>query len=155
MSKNITLKINNAKETIQSVDITTANGQPVRIKAQANVNYQFTDEATQFGPENIMIKRVGEDLVIAFEGSDIENPDLIIEGYYSDDIKANDSSLLIGQHENGNVYPYVPESTLPEDAVTMLAEEVSAGQALGGEVVQTLWAPNPLWLLALLPLDLL
>ena len=152
MSKNITLNINNAKETLESVKFQTASGQALRIPAQADVNYQLIDDLTQFGPENIMTKRVGDNLVVAFEGSTIDNPDLILEGYYADATGASKSSLLIGQHENGNVYPYVPESTAPEDAVTMLAEEVQAGQALGGEIISALWAPNPLWLLALLPL---
>ncbi|WP_195714674.1 Ig-like domain-containing protein [Neisseria brasiliensis] len=152
MSKNITLKINNAKETVETVQFQTASGEVLRIPAQAKVNYQFIDEATQFGPENIMTKRVGDNLEVAFEGSDISNPDLIIEGYYSSETDASKSSLLIGQHENGGMYPYVPESAEPADAVTMLAEEVEAGQALGGEIINSLWAPNPLWLLALLPL---
>ena len=54
MSKNITLKINNAKETVETVKFQTASGEVLRIPAQSEVNYQFIDEATQFGPENIM-----------------------------------------------------------------------------------------------------
>ncbi|VEJ20825.1 Ig-like domain-containing protein [Neisseria animaloris] len=152
MSKNITLNINNTKETLETVKFQTASGQPLRIPAQAEVNYQLVDEETNFAPENIMTKRVGDNLEIAFEGSDINNPDLILEGYYSNETGASKTSLLIGQHENGNVYPYVPESTEPSEAVTMLASEVVAGQALGGEIISTLWVPNPLWLLALAPL---
>lgn len=135
MSKNITLKINNAKETVETVKFQTASGEVLRIPAQSEVNYQFIDEATQFGPENIMTKRVGDNLEIAFEGSDISNPDLILEGYYSEATDASKSSLLVGQHENGATYPYVPESAEPSEAVTMLAEEVVAGQALGGEII--------------------
>ena len=152
MSKNITLKINNAKETVETVKFQTASGEVLRIPAQPEVNYQFIDEATQFGPENIMTKRVGDNLEIAFEGSDISNPDLILEGYYSEATDASKSSLLVGQHENGATYPYVPESAEPSEAVTMLAEEVVAGQALGGEIIGSMWAFNPLWLAALVPL---
>ena len=54
MSKNITLNINNAKETLESVKFQTASGQALRIPAQADVNYQLIDDLTQFGPENIM-----------------------------------------------------------------------------------------------------
>ena len=157
MSKNITLNINNAKSTVESVQLKTGQGAPVRIAARANVNYQMIEEATQVGPENIMTKRAGQNLEIAFEGSSIENPDLIIENYYAADGKIGysdgASNLLIGEHENGNLYPYVPESAIQEDAVSMLAEEVQAGQALGGEAISAaFWMPNPLWLLALLPL---
>ena len=157
MSKNITLNINNAQSTVETVQVKTAQGAPVRIPAQANVNYQFIEDATQVGPENIMTKRVGQNLEIAFEGSSIENPDLIIENYYAPDgqigYAEGRSNLLIGEHENGNMYPYVPESAVQEDAVSMLADEVQAGQALGGEVIgSALWMLNPLWLLGLLPL---
>ncbi|WP_312267022.1 Ig-like domain-containing protein, partial [Neisseria sp.] len=149
MSKNITLNVNNAKSTLETLKIQTAQGTPLRIPAQENVNYQFIDDATSFGPENIMTKRVGDNLEIAFEGTDISTPDLIIEGYYAEGANAN-SSLLTGLHENGNLYPYIPESTVPGDAVTMLADEVSAGQALGGEILTTtLWSPA--WLLGALP----
>ena len=144
MSKNITLNINNSKSTIETMQFKTASGQALRIPAQNKVNYQFIDDATGFGPENIMTKRVGDNLEIAFEGTDISNPDLIIEGYYADAAAAESGSILVGQHENGSMYPYVPESTMQEEAVTMLAEDVAAGQALGGELVAA-GALSPLW----------
>jgi len=122
----------------------TASGQALRIPAQNKVNYQFIDDATGFGPENIMTKRVGDNLEIAFEGTDISNPDLIIEGYYADAAAAESGSILVGLHENGSMYPYVPESTMQEEAVTMLAEDVAAGQALGGELIAA-GALSPLW----------
>ncbi|WP_373825477.1 Ig-like domain-containing protein, partial [Neisseria dentiae] len=152
MSKNITLNINNAQKTLETVKFQTASGEALRIPAQADVNYQFIEDTTSFAPENITTKRVGDDLTVAFEGSDIANPDLILEGYYSKETGASKGSLLVGTHENGNTYPYVPESTETSDAVTMLAEEVTAGQALGGEIITAMWMPNPLWLLGLLPL---
>jgi len=108
------------------------------------LNYQFIDDATGFGPENIMTKRVGDNLEISFEGTDISNPDLIIEGYYADAAAAESGSILVGQHENGSMYPYIPESTMQEEAVTMLAEDVAAGQALGGELIAA-GALSPLW----------
>ncbi|WP_373741988.1 Ig-like domain-containing protein [Neisseria sp.] len=152
MSKSITLKINNAKETLETVKFQTASGEVLRVPAQAKVNYQLVDDATQFAPENITTKRVGDNLNIAFEGTDINNPDVIIEGYYSEATDASKSSLLIGQHENGSFYPYVPESAEAADAVTALAEEVVAGQALGGEILASAYAISPWWLAALLPL---
>ncbi|MFZ7332146.1 cell wall anchor protein, partial [Avibacterium avium] len=149
-NNNITLKINSAKETLETIHL--KSGTVTAIAAQNKVNYQFIDEKTGFAPENIMIKRDGKDLKIAFEGSDIENPDLIIINYYDEDVAAYKDSLLVGMHENGSVYPYVPESTLQPDAVTELADQVSAGQALGGNPIGAFWAFSPLWLLALLPL---
>ena len=153
--KNITININSASETVQSLRIAGgeggagARGQGVRIKALANVKYHFTDEATGYGPENIATKRVGKNLHIAFEGGDVNQPDLVIEDYYKDNGEIGygegSDNLLVGTHENGNVYPYVPESAVSTDAVSMLADGVQAGQALGTSV-----APVPLWWLPLL-----
>ena len=146
---NIILKINNASETVQSINLNTNLKQAVRVQAQNDVNYQLIDQNTGYAPENITTKRVGNDLQIAFEGSDIEQPDLIIENYYDQD----NSNLLVGAHENGNLYPYVPETGVQTDAVTLLAQEVSVGQALGGEALKSaMWAFNPWWLLALVPI---
>ncbi|WP_026253717.1 VCBS domain-containing protein, partial [Oligella ureolytica] len=152
--KHITLRINNNKETVETVQIAGgeggvgAQGQAVHIQAQANVHYHFTDEATGFGPENIATKRAGKDLYIAFEGGDVDQPDLVIEGYYKDDgeigYAEGSNNMLIGTHENGDVYPYVPESAQTSDAVSMLADGVMAGQALGGSqpfVVPLFWLP--------------
>ncbi|MCP1660375.1 hypothetical protein [Neisseria perflava] len=151
---NIILKINDSKETIRIVDFNTDGKNAVRIAAQANVNYEFVDQATGYGPENIMTKRVGQDLYIAFEGEDIATPDLIIENYYAANGEIGyadgDSNLLVGLHENGNYYAYVPESGQLNDAVSMLAEEMFAGQALGGTeasaLAAALWCFNPWWL---------
>ena len=153
--KNITININSASETVQSLRIAGgeggagARGQGVRIKALANVKYHFTDEATGYGPENMATKRVGKNLHITFEGGDVNQPDLVIEDYYKDNGEIGygegSDNLLVGTHENGNVYPYVPESAVSTDAVSMLADGVQAGQALGTSV-----APVPLWWLPLL-----
>ena len=145
-AKHITLKINSARETVETLQITTQQGRAAVVKAQPNVRYQLIDEATQFGPENIMTKRVGQDLHISFEGSPVEQPDLIIQDYYASNgtigYSDGDANIIIGQHENGNFYSYVPESAQSADAISVLAEEMTAGQALGGhELVAPFWAP--------------
>ncbi|MFZ7344449.1 cell wall anchor protein, partial [Avibacterium volantium] len=152
MARNITLKINSAKKTLETVNLKAGAGKVTTVSAQSKVNYQLIDDNTGFAPENIMIKRDGKDLKIAFEGSNIENPDLIISNYYDEEVGAYKDSLLVGAYENGEIYPYVPESTLQADAVTELDDQVSAGQALGGDPIGAFWAFNPLWLLALVPL---
>ncbi|WP_405198032.1 Ig-like domain-containing protein [Brachymonas sp. G13] len=152
--KHITLRINNATETILTRKIDGGEGgvgsqdKAVHIQAQANVHYHFTDEATGFGPENIATKRVGKNLHVAFEGGDVNEPDLVIENYYKDNgeigYESGTNNMLVGTHENGNVYPYVPESAETTDAVSMLGDGVEAGQALGGEgavVVPFFWWP--------------
>jgi len=143
MSKNISVKINNGNKTIETVKLNSAN-QKVIIKAQPHVNYELVDEATQYAPEMIDTKRVGNDLHIAFEGTDInKESDLVLEGYYEHD----NTELVLGMAEDGQYYAYVPQSGVESDAVTLLADQVFAPQALGGNsVTAPFWAFNPSWL---------
>ena len=143
MSKNISVKINNGNKTLESVKLNSAN-QKVIIKAQPHVNYELVDEATQYAPEMIDTKRVGNDLHIAFEGTDInKESDLVLEGYYEHD----NTELVLGMAEDGQYYAYVPQSGMESDAVTLLADQVFAPQALGGNsVTAPFWAFNPSWL---------
>ena len=143
MSKNISVKINNGNETIETVKLNAAN-KKVIIKAQPHVNYELVDEATQYAPEMIDTKRVGNDLHIAFEGTDInKESDLVLEGYYEHD----NTELVLGMAEDGQYYAYVPQSGVESDAVTLLADQVFAPQALGGNsVTAPFWAFNPSWL---------
>lgn len=118
-------------EIVNQYNIQSGTG-AIRIQAVDDIYYHLTDANTTFAPENIMAQRVGDDLHVAFEGENIANPDLIIEDYYK--LAPNGhKNLLIGMHENGSFYPYVPESAQTADAVHLLAEQVAAGQALGGE----------------------
>ena len=143
MSKNISVKINNGNKTIETVKLNSAN-QKVIIKAQPHVNYELVDEATQYAPEMIDTKRVGNDLHIAFEGTDInKESDLVLEGYYEHD----NTELVLGMAEDGQYYAYVPQSGVESDAVTLLADQIFAPQALGGNsVAAPFWAFNPNWL---------
>ncbi|MTC43960.1 Ig-like domain-containing protein [Providencia sp. wls1921] len=160
--KKISIKVNNSKETIEQYSVTGGeNGagqlkQPLHINAQKDVNYLLIDESTQFAPENIAVKRVDKNLVIAFEGGDVESPDLIIENYFAENgaigYQEGDANLIIGQYENGQYFPYVPESAVKADAISQLADGQAAGQAIGGDALPPLWAFNPWWLAALVPL---
>ena len=143
MSKNISVKINNGNTTIETVKLNTS-AKKVIIKAQPNVNYELVDEATQYALEMIDTKRVGNDLHIAFEGTDInKESDLVLEGYYEHD----NTELVLGMAEDGQYYAYVPQSGVESDAVTLLADQVFAPQALGGNsVTAPFWAFNPNWL---------
>lgn len=133
-----------------------SKGNPVVLQAKDKVNYQLIDDQTGFGPQNIIAKREGKNLKIFLEDGDM-NADIIIEGYYGSAENPEDvTNLIVGQHENGKIYAYVPESGAKSDAVSMLAEEVSAPQALGGdELSSAYWVFSPWWLLALLPLGAL
>ncbi|UWZ92785.1 Ig-like domain-containing protein [[Pasteurella] aerogenes] len=138
-----TVKVLNAKKEV--ANYTASKGQPLVIQAQDKVNYQLIDDATGLAPQNIIAKRENNNLVITLEDGDT-NPDIIIENYYNDN--GESTNLIIGQHENGNLYVYVPESGVSSEAISILAEEVIAPQALGGDVLKSaFWAFNPWWLL--------
>ncbi|MCQ9124437.1 hypothetical protein [Rodentibacter caecimuris] len=145
-----TLKVLSAKKVIASHQIT--QGEMLIIEARDKSNYQLIDDQTGLGPQNIIAKREGKDLKLFLEDGDM-SADVVIKGYYGDENSEEVSNLIVGQHENGGIYAYVPESGLKSDAVSMLAEEVAAPQALGGEeLASAFWAFNPWWLLALVPL---
>ncbi|UJF25352.1 hypothetical protein L0B52_04190 [Suttonella sp. R2A3] len=148
MSKVIILNINSGKNTVETLQINTAGSEAVRIAAQNGVNYELIDAATQFAPENLTVLRQGDDLLIAFEGSLINEPDLIIEDYY----QQSKDNPLIGLNEDGQYYAYVPEAGADVNVVTQLAEQMPSGQALGGDA---LFQGIPLWPLLLLPLAFL
>lgn len=118
------------------------------LTAEQNENYQLIDNLTGHSPQNILVKREGEDLVITIENGSLR-PDIIIEQFYQGDSTTNS---LLGMHENGNLYAYVPESAEHSDAVSLLTDEMSASQALGGQEYNGDWEFNPHWLMATVPI---
>ncbi|MDC2826094.1 hypothetical protein PHA51_08660 [Rodentibacter pneumotropicus] len=144
-----TLKVLSAKKVIANYQIN--QGEQLIIEARAQSNYQLVDDKTGFAPDNIITKRDGKDLKIYLNDGDMSE-DIIIKDYYGDEI-GETTNLLVGKHENGSIYAYIPESGLQPDAVSLLADQAVAPQALGGEeLVSAFWAFNPWWLLALAPL---
>ncbi|MFD1245746.1 Ig-like domain-containing protein, partial [Paralysiella testudinis] len=147
--QNITVKINNAEQTVQTYKVAGGNGgvgsqgKPLVIQAQANVRYELVNDATHFGPENIAVKRSGQDLLIAFEGGSVDAPDLIIEDYYKDNgalgYNEGSNNLVVGQHQSGAYYAYIPESGNAADAISVLANHALAGQVLGGVELTSPW----------------
>ncbi|QTD45400.1 beta strand repeat-containing protein [Ottowia testudinis] len=135
----VQIKINDSVKTVARYQVEAgdgAQGKGLRITAQKHVRYELIDDQTQYAPENIATKRVGDDLHIAFEGSDIGQPDVVIQGYYRDP----GTATLIGRAENGLYYHYVPETGLQSDAISSLLNQSLAGQALGGDsLAAALW----------------
>ncbi|WP_166635124.1 hypothetical protein, partial [Mesocricetibacter intestinalis] len=138
-----TVKVLSSNKELASYKV--SKEQALVLKAQEHVNYQLIDDQTGLGPQNIVTKRENNDLKIFLNDGDPE-ADIIIEDYYDDDM----TDMIIGQHENGNLYAYAPESGLKSDAINLLAEQAAAPQALGGsELSSAFWAFNPWWLLAI------
>ena len=139
----IQIKLNDAAKTVARYEVEPgdgARGKGLRIQAQKHVKYELVNDDSTFAPENIATRRVGNDLHIAFEQSDIAQPDVVLEGYYNNPGDA----AIVGRAEDGLYYNYVPESGLPQEAVSQLGDNMLAGQALGGEQFSVgLWIPGP------------
>lgn len=124
-----------AIETIGLVTVTknaarkvavTAGG---NIKAKAASKYLLQVENSDIAPENVTVKRVGEDLQVSFEGSD--TPDLVIQDFFADGM----DSQLYGVAENGQLYAYVRTDGEGAYSQWMMADGESADIALGGEAL--------------------
>lgn len=138
--KTIIVKIFDSQKMVAQTNVITKDGQPTVIKAGENVNYEFFDQSIGRGPNHIITKRFGDDLKISFDREGTES-DLIIEGFYT-----NPNQSLIGAHESGEYYYYIPDTAQVSDYVTQLSVGNVQGQALGGESIL-----SPLWVTLLPP----
>ena len=114
MAKTIQVLVNTGnEETSKTIDVKAKNGQATRISVVKGARYQLEDpEAKGVGPEKISSKRVGKNLHITLDGS--KDADLIIEGYYEEDVLSEQSHGLYGRAEDGQLYEYIPEDPSPE-----------------------------------------
>ena len=78
--QNITVKANNATQTVNQVQVVTRSGQPAVIKANGNMHYEFVKDATGRAPDHIITKRAGKDLHVSFEELG-QSTDLRIEDF--------------------------------------------------------------------------
>ncbi|MGP9519944.1 MULTISPECIES: hypothetical protein, partial [unclassified Psychrobacter] len=129
----ITVKSYDQAKNITEQAVVVNNGQPAIIQATEKVNYELLDESTGRAPHHVITKRVDNNLQLSFD-EDIENPDLVIEGFYD---TAN--SELIGLAEDGNYYYYIPNSGEYADYLTAMPEGAITGHALGGASSATPW----------------
>ena len=102
-------------------------GHPVRIKAIANGKYVLAEGDKGVAPENITIKRVGKDLHVALEGTDPDQPQLIIEGFF------DAAGQLVGVAEDGAYHEYVASDAEQDHEAAFLMDGVSSPQVLGAD----------------------
>lgn len=131
--KNIMIKVHNATQVVQEVQVITRDGEPTVILAQDAVNYELIDNETGHALQHVVTKRIDKDLHLSFEGNGQE-ADVIIESFY--DYK---DSALIGRAEEGHFYHYVPDTANVDDYVTKLSNGDIEGQALGGQHFAEPW----------------
>ena len=104
----------------------------LKIKALPGARYQLVDKTTGQGPDNIRVKRKGNDLAISFEGR--SDADLVISGYY--EYAEPGWGAVIGETDPGVYYAYIPESGESIALVGSLPDGASnVGMALGGEQI--------------------
>ncbi|WP_439258488.1 Ig domain-containing protein, partial [Lonepinella sp. BR2271] len=115
--------------------------QAVKIQhVGGNAVYELLDQDTGVAPQQIVTKRVGDDLYITFENS--QDEDLIITDYY------NDPALIQGLAENGQYYAYVPANGESANAIAVLNDSMLASEVLGGDPIVAGWLPHWGWIAA-------
>lgn len=112
MSKQIQWLVNGAdgERQVQQVQSGAGKaGQPLVVKAQANVTYELKEVVRGNAPDQVLVRRKGKNLeiVLEVEGRDGEAEwpaDIIVEDYF--DVQG---TRLVGVAEDGNYYTYVPQ----------------------------------------------
>ncbi|WP_429547386.1 Ig-like domain-containing protein [Pseudomonas frederiksbergensis] len=125
----VNVAVVDGKTITESVELrTTKQGEPVRIKAVKDGKYILAEGGENpVAPENLTIKRVGNDLHVATEGTDPNQPQLIIEGFYES------SGQLVGIAEDGAYYEYISSDAEQDHAAAFLSDGVSSPQVLGAQ----------------------
>jgi hypothetical protein len=99
---------------------------PIIIEANSGDKFVLAEDTTGVAPENITVKKVGDDLYVSLEGADTEHPQLIIRDYFSN------GGELIGKGEDGAYYHYVTAYGLDAHLV---ANAEPAALALGTDSI--------------------
>ena len=102
-------------------------GKPVVIKALPNGKYILAEGENGFAPENITLKRVGKNLHIAVEGTDSDQPQVIIEGFF------DNQGQLVGVAEDGTYHEYICSDADQDHSAAFLMDGESSPQVLGAD----------------------
>ncbi|NKI70678.1 Biofilm associated protein A, partial [Collimonas pratensis] len=120
----------NGKEITQSVDLrTTKQGSATKVKAIKGGKFILADADTGAAPENITAHRVGNNLHVSLEGTGYDDPELIIEDYYSQDGQGE----LVGVAEDGAYYQFIASDAEAAHESVALGDNVTSPLVLGGQ----------------------
>lgn len=128
--------VNGVNETIDTYALRPgdgARGEGVRFRIPPGAKLELFDTQTRHAPKDVLVRKVGKDLHIAFPGSKIETPDAIVQGFYDG---SNASDRLIGKGVDGVYHPYASSSGKSTDGVASLADNAFASQALAKTTVE-------------------
>ncbi|CRL51644.1 Ig-like domain-containing protein [Pseudomonas sp. URMO17WK12:I11] len=128
MSISVSVVDGNAITSTQDLS-KVSKGKPVRIKAIKDGKYILAEGENGFAPENVTVKRVGKNLHVALEGTDPDEPELIIEDFFEHE------GQLVGMSEDSTYYEYVAVDGDHDSQVAFLIDGVSSAQALGANAL--------------------
>ncbi|MFP9430878.1 Ig-like domain-containing protein [Enterobacter sp. LM3] len=122
------------KDTIVKADVLRSEkiGSAVKIKAIPNAKYILAEGENGVAPENITLKRVGKDLFIMLEGTDEDQPQLIIEDYF------DNPGELVGKGEDGQWHEYIATDGDDDHEAAFLLDGESSAHALGAGAIASL-----------------
>lgn len=122
------------KDTIVKADVLRSEkvGSAVKIKAIPNAKYILAEGENGVAPENITLKRVGKDLFVMLEGTDEDQPQLIIEDYF------DNPGELVGKGEDGQWHEYIATDGDDDHKAAFLLDGESSAQALGAGAIASL-----------------
>ncbi|WP_343463974.1 Ig-like domain-containing protein [Pantoea sp.] len=118
-------------KTINKAEMLPVNrdGKPVKIEAIKQGKYLLAQGNEGVAPENITVKRMGNDLHVMLEGAEPDQAALIIEDFFST------AGSLVGKAEDGALHAYVATDGAAEHEAAALAEGEMSALALGEETV--------------------
>ncbi len=139
MSKLYIVAFGADKSNARQVTVEPGSGakqRTVRVDAPKG-QVELIDSITQRGPQKIKIKRVGKDLVVAFEEGNIDAPDLVLVNFYEEGAGCR----LLGRTSNDQASEYVPESGRDGERTSRLQNDEGSAHQLGDSGCgATLWA---------------
>jgi VCBS repeat-containing protein len=137
----ITLHSLDSKAPVQNLGVASgggARGGALRVQLPPSARVELIEDASRTGPKKIQIKRVGKDLHVAFEGSDVAQPDVILENYYRED----GSQRLVGRDAGGALHEYVPQSSQGGEYVGSLGEAQPSRQVMDTRIAAADWGTS-------------
>jgi VCBS repeat-containing protein len=85
-------------------------GDPIHIAVTRDMRLELQDVAkgSNLAPDQVRLKRMGKNLWLYFDGSEVA--DVVLDDYYSNDSDAKgEPPVLAGYAENGEAYEYIPQ----------------------------------------------
>ncbi|NYI15970.1 hypothetical protein FHW70_003742, partial [Enterobacter sp. Sphag71] len=128
---NIAMVENN---TIVKTDVLRAEkaGTAVKIKAVKGAKYILAEGEKGYAPENITVKRVGKDLHVMLEGTDENQPQLIIEDFFTN------PGELVGKAEDGQWHEFISSDGDSDHEAAFLMDGESSALVLGAGAIGAL-----------------